>query len=154
MEKYKYKKTSLSTTLVDLYGRDKYQPHIEIDREYWWCWPTDSDVYRYTHQTWNRIKITYKRSGACFYILTEFPEYPEQYFSDHSFISETLEYAQLDPMKDVFINEDKPKEYLEKRYRFYDARTEVLNWDNSKEAELDDNEIDFLYDINLIMNKK
>lgn len=143
----KYKKTSFSTTLVDLYGRDKYQPHIEVGREYWWCWPTNSDVYRYTHQTWNKLRITYKRSGACFYVLTEFPDYPEQYFSDHSFISESLEFAQLDPTKDIeWDRHELPLEELEKRYCFYDKRTEILNWDNSRESEIDEKDLN-IFDI-------
>ena len=86
----------------------------------------------------------YKRAGASFYVLSEFPDYPEQYFDDNTIFAETLEYAQIDPMKDVDWGErNKTKEYLEKRYCFYDKRTEVLNWDNSKESELDESEIDF-----------
>ena len=140
----KVKKTSLSTQLVDLYGRDKYQSHIEIGREYWWCWPTNSDVYRHTHQTWNKIRITYQRAGASFYVLTDFPDYPEHYFDDNTIFAETLEFAQIDPMKDVDWGErNKSKEYLEKRYRFYDKRTEVLNWDNSEESNIEESEIDF-----------
>ena len=40
----KIKKTCFSTMLSDLYGRDDYQSHIELGREYWWNWPEDSDV--------------------------------------------------------------------------------------------------------------
>ena len=47
-------------------------------------------------------------------------------------------------MKDVDWGErNKSKEYLEKRYRFYDKRTEVLNWDNSEESNIEESEIDF-----------
>lgn len=144
----KYKKICYSTQLDKLYGKEDYVNHLEVGREYWWSWfSSDSDEYQYTGQSWNRIKITFKRSGAIFYVLPEYPDFPEHYFSDKSFIARTLIYAQIDPIKDLDWKsfDDRPKKELEKRYCFDNERTEVLNWNNSRESDIDEKELD-LYD--------
>lgn len=148
----KYKKMQFSTQLSELYGRDNYESHIEVGREYWYFWGTDSDVYKHTKQTWNKIKITYIRSGVVFYVLSDFPDYPEDFFPFKCYMASALVYAQIDPMKDVPWSKfdiERGKEYIEKRYCFDDERTVVMNWDNSKEVELNDDEMDLLDKVTL-----
>ena len=145
----RYKKTKFSTQLNELYGDEKYIDHIEVGRSYWYFWGSDSDVYQYTKQHWNKIRITYIRSGAVVYILEEFPDYPERYFSDKCFMAMTLVYAEINPVKDLnmtqlSLDDEYTKEDLEKRYCFDDERTVVLNWDNSEESEIDEEELSLI----------
>ena len=144
-------KLQFSTQLRDLYGDEKYIDHIEVGRVYWYFWDSESDVYELTKQHWNKIRITYIRSGAIFYMLEDFPDYPEHYFPVNCFMAMYLEYAEIDPVKDLnwvelSHDDEYTKEDLEKRYCFNDERTKVLNWDNSKESEIDEKELN-LFDI-------
>ena len=139
----KYKKTRYSTALNDLYGK-KYKEHIEVGREYWWCFPENSDVYKQTGKHWNKLKISCYRSRVYFYVLCDDTYYPECHFDENSILAETLEYAQIDPMKDLDWSSLKmSKEDLEKKYCFAADRTEVLNWDNSEESDIDESKIDY-----------
>ncbi len=147
----KYKKRHFSTSLVRLYGDERYIDHITVGRAYWYCWGSETDVYRHTKKHWNKIIVTYIRSGVVFYFLPEFPDYPEQYFPTNCFMAMNLEYAEFNPVKDLdwtaFTNDDEyTKEDLEKRYCFDDERTQVIDWDNSREGEIDDNDLD-LFDL-------
>ena len=38
------KKTTLSTKLYDLYGKDEFHLHIEVNREYWYYFTTESNI--------------------------------------------------------------------------------------------------------------
>lgn len=135
----KIKKTTYSTQICDLYGRNDYANHIELNREYWWMWPEDSDVARYTGQCWNKLKVSYLRSGCVFYILPEFPDFGEHFFAASCFLASTLILADINPEKDIKFEED--IEMAKKKYRFDDTRTVVNNWPNERESEIDENEL-------------
>lgn len=143
----KFKKICYSTQLQDLYG-DHYVNHLEVGREYWIY---DEELLKRTDTIWNKIKITYKRSGVCFYDLCDFPDdFPEQFFPENCFLARTLEFAELNPEIDLdWGHPPKQKAFLEKRYCFDDTRTKVINWDNSKYSELEESEMD-IYDKLLI----
>lgn len=146
----KYKKIKFSTQLSTLYGNDNYQSHIELGRDYWYYFSKDNDIT----EGWHKIRITYIRSGCVFYFFPELPEIDERFFPINCFMASSLVYAEIDPMKDVPWSDEHlkyTKEYLEKRYCFDDEITNVINWDNSKEIELDEDEVD-LFD--RIMLKK
>lgn len=133
-------KIKFSTQLSELYGRDKYQSHIELNREYWYCFGSETKVYKHTKQSLNKIKISYIRSGIAFYVLSNFPDFPEGYFPLSCFMASALKYAEIDPMKDLPLSDEHnqcTKEYLEKMFCFDDEVTTVINWNNSKETELE-----------------
>lgn len=140
----KYKKTRYSTVLEDLYGKEDYKKHLEVGREYWWHWPGSSDVFEHTHEHWTKIKITFERSGVYFYVLPDYPDFTEHFFPVDCFLASHLQYAEIDPMKDLDWRgyEKMTKEYLEKRFCFADEKTIVLNWDNSPTSVLEGDEID------------
>ena len=140
----KIKKQKFSTQLSQLYGWDKYEQHLEVGREYFRFWEYNSTVFEYTKTHLAKIKITYKRSGVCFFVLPDFPEVPELFFTVGSFIAATLVFVEIDPMKDLtWEGYEMTKEQLEKRYCFDDETTVVLNWDNSPTANLEETEITF-----------
>lgn len=132
----KFKKQCLSTELSDLYGRNGYQSHIKVGREYWhYCLPQeDSQLYG-----WHKIRITYIRSNCAFYVFSDVPEIPEQYFPIRCFMASKLVYADINPIIDL---ENFGTELDKKMYRFDDERTIVYNWPNEEEIELDENEQD------------
>ena len=134
----KFKKQCLSTELSDLYGRDNYQSHIKVGREYWYYFSRDIDF----SEGWYKIKITYVRSGCVFYVFSDMPEIGERYFPANCFMASALVYADINPIMDL---EDFGSELEKKMYRFDDERTIVYNWPNEKEIELDENkqELDF-----------
>ena len=131
------KKTSFSTCLCDLYGSrtDEYAPHITVGREYWYYFTKNA-----TLTGWFKIRITYIRSGIAFYVFSDLPDVPEDSFPLSSFLASRLEFAEIDPVADVII-EEKNVDYMQARYRFDDTRTIVKNWDNSKESEIEDDKI-------------
>lgn len=122
----KFKKKCYSTKLCDLYGRDNYESHIELGREYW----------LYDDTKWRKIKITYIRSGVAFYVFTDSPETPEKYMPLGSFIAATLLFAEIDPSKDIADTNNINLEGLNRLCCFDDEYTVVKNWDNEKEIEL------------------
>ena len=136
----KIKKTCFSTMISDLWGRDGYQSHIELGREYWWCWPTDSDVYRKTSKAWHKIKITYIRSGCMFYILTDAPEIGEQFCPLNCFLASSLILSEIDPIKDLGDTLG-DIEAAKTKYCFNTDHTIVKNWPNEREIEIDEEEI-------------
>lgn len=135
----KIKKTQFSTVLSDLYGRDNYQSHIEVGHEYWWCFPSNHDIYRLTNQNWNKIKISYIRSGCMFYIFPDFPEIEEQFCAINCFLASSMTLAEIDPIKDL---EDTlgDIEAAKLKYCFDTEHTIVKNWPNEREIEIDENE--------------
>lgn len=141
----KHKKIRYSTVLEDLYGKEDYKKHLEVGREYWWYWPGSSDVFEHTHEHWTKIKITFERSGVYFYVLPDYPDFTEHFFPVDCFLASHLQYAEIDPMKDLVwdngVNNELSREYLEKRYYFSDEKTVVLNWDNSPESEIDESDM-------------
>jgi hypothetical protein len=67
-------------------------------------------------------------------------------------MASSLVYAEIDPMKDVPWSDEHrkyTKEYLEKRYCFEDEVTAVVNWNNSKETEFDEYEIEVFDEVTL-----
>lgn len=136
----KIKKTIFSTMLSDLYGRDNYQSHIELGREYWWNWPENSDVYRKTNKSWHKLKITYIRSGCMFYILTDAPELGEMFCPINCFLASSLILADIDPIKDLG-NSLGNIESAKTKYCFNTDHTIVNNWPNEREIEIEDEEI-------------
>lgn len=131
--KKRFQKRCLSTQLKDLYGIDKYQSHIEVDREYWWYFTKYNDI----PTGWHKIKITYIRSGCAFYVLSDMPDVPEQFFPTSCFMAATLVFAEIDPTKDL----EGFGESLDKIiYRFDDEHTIVHNWSNEEEFEIETEE--------------
>jgi len=135
-------KTQFSTQLSDLYGRDGYAPHIEVGREYWWNWPTNSDVYKKTQKSWHKIQITYIRSGCMFYFLTDAPEVGEFFAPIKCFFTSTLILAEIDPIKDLnLLSSGENIELCKIKMRFNDEHTIVKNWPNEKRIEIDEEEL-------------
>lgn len=135
-------KNTFSTVLSDLYGRDKYQSHIEEGREYWYYFAENTQAYKLTHKYWNKLKITYVRSGCLFYTLSDVPEFKEEFCPVGCFMSSMFEFAEIDPVKDLSDVWDgsgmAAKQIIN---RFDDTRTIVKNWPNEKEVEIDENEL-------------
>lgn len=131
----KLKKTCFSTCLSDLYGRDGYQSHIEINREYWYYFSRTENL----SEGWYKIKVTYIRSGCVFYILSDHPEIAENFFPINCFMASSLIFAEIDPIKDLG---DKlgDIEVSKKTCCFDKEHTVVKNWPN--EREIDSNVLD------------
>ena len=145
----KIKKTTLSTQLKDLYGKN-YAEHIIENREYWCFFEITEDVYEVTGQNWNKICISYIRSGVAFYNISGYSsQIPEKYIPLDCFRASTLEFAIIDPEKDLIFTDSIDKN--KKRYRFDDTRTTVINWSNEEYCYLDENEMD-IFDYTLIQN--
>jgi len=125
--------------LSDLYGRDNYQSHITLGREYWWFCPSNHDLFMLTHKNFVKIKVTYIRSRCMFYILPDFPEVDEQFCAIDSFFASSLILADIDPIKDLgdslgYI------EVAKLKYCFNTEHTIVNNWPNEQEIEIDEDE--------------
>lgn len=137
----KIKKTCFSTMVSDLWGRNNYQSHIELGREYWWKFPWNSEIYEKTGQDWHKLKITYLRSGCMFYILTDAPEIEEQFCAINSFFGASLILADIDPIKD--LGEDKlgDIETAKIKYCFNTDHTIVKKWPNEREIEINEDEL-------------
>jgi len=134
------KKGKLSTKLIDLYGKDNYQSHIEVGREYWYYFAKNTQAYKLTNKYWNKIKITYIRSGCLFYILSDVPEFKEEFCPINCFMTSTFVFAELDPIKDLG---DKLEdiEAAKLSYCFDDEHTVIKNWPNEREVEVDENDL-------------
>lgn len=137
----KIKKNCFSTMVSDLWGRDGYQSHIEVDREYWYYFSEDTQAYNLTHQYWNKIKITYIRSGCLFYILSDVPEFKEEFCPINCFMTSTFVLAEIDPIKDLGEEMLGNIEGAKLRFCFDDKHTIVNNWPNEREVEIDENEL-------------
>lgn len=128
-----YKKTRLSTKLYDLYG-DKYTSHIEVGKEYWDYFTTDTEIYKKTGQKYNKIKVTYIRSGCMFYTFCDAPELPEEYCSVNSFKAKNLIVAEIDPIKDLVSIKETDNDF----YYFDNTFTIVKNWSNEPVSEINE----------------
>lgn len=127
--------------ISDLWGRDSYQSHIELGREYWYYFAENTNTYKITNKHWNKIKITYIRSGCLFYIIPEFPEVKEDFCPISCFMTAQFILAEIDPIKDMGEDMLGNIEAAKIKYCFNDEHTIVKNWPNEKEIEIDDNEI-------------
>lgn len=139
----KKKRITFNTTLQGLYGKDNYYKHIEVDKCYWCFFGMcdNSKVKEVTGKNWNKIRITYVRSGVAFYVVCGYEDQiPEDSFYLQSIKAMQLEVAELDPYKDLpHFWVGSAEELL---FRFDDDRTVVLNFDNeNKEIEVPDNNI-------------
>lgn len=143
----KFKKICLSTQLDKLYGMDRYQSHIKVGKEYWWCFFDEKDVT----PGWHKIKITYLRSGIAFYVVTDVPEYAERSFAVGSLMAATLVPAELDPIRDL-TEEFKDSSLARRMYYFDPTYTTVSNWPNEDVVEVE--ETDESYPYFLIMTEK
>ena len=138
----KMKKITFSTRLSDLYGKDKYKSYIGVGKEYWYFFPEDTDIFRETHRHWNKVRITYMRSGCLFYVFPDSPNIGEEFCPVDCIMTSMFVLAELDPVKDMTelignIGTDVAKIM----YRFDDERTVVKNWPNEKEVEIDEDEL-------------
>jgi hypothetical protein len=137
----KIKKSRFSTMISDLYGRDSYEYHIKVGREYWWDWPYDTPIGRKHGSGWYKIKVTYVRSHCMFYIFPDYPDVPEQFCGLGSFLASSLVLADLNPKMDLPFIWKEGLDISEKMYCFDDTRTIIHNWDNSQECEVDEDAI-------------
>ena len=138
----KIKKNCFSTMISDLYGMDNYESHIKVGNEYWYFFAENTEAYKATHKYWNKIRITYIRSGCLFYILPDDPEVKEDFCPINCFMTSQFVLAELDPIKDLkglLDNIDTEAAKLE--YCFDDKHTIIKNWPNEKEVEIDDKEL-------------
>ena len=124
------KAKTLSTTMKDLYGLNYYHEHINVGDEFW----TDAGfIQELTHHKWNKIHVTYVRSGAMFFIVED-ADIPEQYMGTKSFAASVMIKAKIDPRQEFPDRPDIDD------FRFDDTFTEVVNFDNSKDKEIPDQE--------------
>lgn len=143
----KIKKICFGTRLCDLYGRDGYQPHIKEGEDYWYFFEEDTDIFRETKEHWNKLRVSYVRSGCLFYCFPDHPDVKEQFCPVNCFMASQFIVAELDPVKDLTeiasfggdILSD--KDFAKKIYCFDDERTVVKNWPNERETEVDEEEI-------------
>ena len=138
----KIKKNCFSTMISDLYGMDNYESHIKIDDEYWYFFAENTEAYKATHKHWNKIRITYIRSGCLFYVLSDAPEVKEDFCPISCFMTSQFVLTELDPVKDLkglLDNIDTEAAKLE--YCFDDEHTIIKNWPNEMEVEVDDEEL-------------
>jgi len=140
----KFKKQCFSTELSKLYGRDNYQSHIKVGREYWYYFSRDKEF----SDGWYKIKVTYVRSGCAFYVFSDMPELAERFFPINCFMASALVYADINPIIDL---EDFGTELDKKMYRFDTEHTIVYNWPNEEEIEIDEKTQDFDFDF-LVIN--
>ena len=136
----KIKKTRFSTMISDLYGRNNYYKGLKTGREYWWNWPYNSVIGEKYGAGWYKIKITFIRSRCMFYIFTDYPDIPEQFCGFDCFLASSLILADLNPIMDL-PDVSKNLEYSKTMYCFDDDHTVIHNWDNSREIEVNDEEI-------------
>ena len=133
-----FKKITLSTKLLDLYNKDEYHLHIEVDREYWYYFTTESNIAKKYGAGWYKIKVTYIRSGCMFYIFSDYEDMNEEFCPLRCFMTSQFEFAEINPKKDLDIEGDSFS-----KYRFDDVRTTIIDWDNSL-TYASDNLIDIL----------
>lgn len=134
------KKITLSTKLYDLYGKDEYHLHIEVDREYWYYFTTESNIAKKYGPGWYKIKVTYIRSGCVFYIFSDYEDIDEEFCPLRCFMTSQFEFAEINPIEDLkgIINLIKDTTL----YRFDDTRTIVKNWDNTEYVDVDERKLE------------
>jgi len=137
----KIKKNCFSTMISDLYGIDKYKSYIKVGNEYWYYFLGNTEEYEATHKYWNKIRITYIRSGCLFYILPDAPEVKENFCPIDCFMTSRFVLAELDPVKDLKGLLDDDIEAAKLKYCFNDEHTIIKNWPNEKEIEIDEDEL-------------
>ena len=122
------KAKTLSTIMKDLYGVNEYHKYIHVGDEFWSDAPFIQEL---TNKKWNKIRVTYIRSGVMFFTIED-TDIPEQYIPTKSFAAAIMIKAKIDPHKEFPYRDD--LDY----YRFDDKFTEVVNFDNRENKEIDD----------------
>lgn len=138
----KIKKICFSTMISDLYGKDKYKSYIKVGNEYWYFFEEGTEAYKATQRYWNKIRITYIRSGCLFYILPDAPEVKEDFCPINCFMTSRFVLAELDPIKDLKgLSDNIDTEAAKLEYCFDDEHTIIKNWPNEKEIEVNEDEL-------------
>jgi len=138
--------------ISDLYGKDKYKSYIKVGNEYWYFF--DANIYAVTQKHWNKIKITYIRSGCLFYILPDAPEVKEDFCPINCFMTSQFVLTELDPIKDLKdLIDDIDSEAAKIKYCFDDEHTVIKNWPNERETEISEEELSKYGDSEQIMIK-
>ena len=105
----KVQKYRVSTRLESLFG-NKYKNHIIVGKKFWWFFDCNTQIFKLTQQHWNKLEITYIRSGVVFYAVENVTG--EFHFDIDSIMAMQLEPEFLDPKKDLRATKD----HLEKFY--------------------------------------
>ena len=134
----KIKKICFSTMISDLWGRDSYQSHIELGKEYWNFFDENTEIFKKTHHHWNKLKISYLRSGCMFYIFPNEPDVPEEFCPINCYFASQLVLAEIDPIKDLGEDILGDIEAQKIKYCFNSEHTIVKNWPNETEIEIDE----------------
>lgn len=136
------KKTCFSTMICDLWGKEGYKEHIKVGDEFWYFFAENSEAFKVTRKYWNKIRITYIRSGCLFYVLPEAPDFKEDFCPVSCFMSSRFILSRLDPVKDLKgLIGDIDTDAARLRYCFDDEYTIVSNWPNEREVEIDEDEL-------------
>ena len=143
----KIKKKCLSTTLKDLYGKE-YQSHIEVGREYWYFFDTNSDIFKATGKCWNKLRVTYIRSGCVFYDFPDVPNVPEDFCPLNCIMTSQFELSEIDPIVDLDNMDSGAITKL--IFYFDDKHTIVHNWPNEREVEIGYEELNKLSTLEIL----
>lgn len=136
------RKNCISTAIGDLWGKDDYKSRIKEGNEYWYFFADSSYVFGVTHRNWNRIRVTFIRSGCLFYVLPDTPEIKEDYCPVSCYMTSRFVLSELDPVKDLKdIMSDIDTDSARLRYCFDDEHTIVRNWPNEREVSIDEAEL-------------
>jgi hypothetical protein len=138
----KIKKKCFSTMLKDLYGRDSYQSHIEVGKEYWYYFDSNTDIFKTTGNCWNKLRVTYIRSGCVFYDFPDAPNVHEDFCALNCVMTSQFVLAEIDPTVDL---DNMDSDTITKlTYYFDDEHTLVRNWPNEREIEISEEELNKL----------
>ena len=89
----------LSTTLIDLYGKEHFHEHIKEGEQFWQFFDNGTEIYKRTNKNYNLINITLVRSGVAFYQFDGHTDIKEEHFEIGSLNSRTLVPKQLELSK-------------------------------------------------------
>lgn len=120
----KVKKYNVTTQLSGLFG-ENYKEHIQVGKKFWWFFDGNSQVFKLSNQHWNKLEITYIRSGVVFYTIENVDG--EFHFEIDSIMAMGLEPDVLDPQKELGAT----IEHLEMFY-FNSERTQIINFENTE----------------------
>ena len=120
----KVQKYKVTTRLEGLFGKN-YKEHIQVGKKFWWFFDGNSQVFKLTNQHWNKMEITYIRSGVVFYTIENVDG--EYHFAIDSIMAMQMEPEFLDPQKDLGATID----HLEMFY-FNSERTQIVNFENTE----------------------
>ena len=119
------RKKLILTDLISLFGELYYKDHLYVGRELWLKTDVGTPEYSVTHKEWNKIVITYIRTGVIFYSIVGHPE-QEFYALIGSMKVMKMKVAELDPYKEIDTTV-----FTLRQVRFDDTLTKIVNFDNS-----------------------